>query len=57
MAAVSVYCLAYNHEKYISDCDAHYKLLGGCESGQATELVCDRIQGLCSDDDLSVIMK
>lgn len=49
--------LDYNHEKYISDCDAHYKLLGGCESGQATELVCDRIQGLCSDDDLSVTMK
>lgn len=46
--------LDYNHEEYISNCDNHYRMLGGCESGQATKIVCDRIQCLCLDDNLSV---
>lgn len=39
--------LEFNEEKYAEDCRAHYAALGGCETGEATKLVCQRICQLC----------
>ena len=36
--------LAFNSEEYNRCCDWHYELLGGCESGNATHLVCNKIE-------------
>lgn len=35
--------LHFDEDAYAKSCRAHYDLLGGCESGKATELVCRRI--------------
>ncbi len=39
--------LKFDEEIYKADCKRHYEELGGCETGQATELVCSRIQEIC----------
>lgn len=39
--------LNFDDDKYRSDCKKHYDDLGGCESGQATRLVCNRIKEIC----------
>ena len=39
--------LNFDKRKYDVDCKKHYEQLGGCESGQATKLVCDRIKEVC----------
>jgi len=39
--------LAFDEEKYKKDCQNHYIALGGCETGRATELVCERIKQVC----------
>ncbi len=39
--------LKFDEKKYAADCKKHYEELGGCESGQATKLVCDRIKEVC----------
>lgn len=39
--------LEFSEEKYAEDCKAHYAALGGCETGEATKLVCRRICQLC----------
>ena len=39
--------LEFDEEKFARDCKAHYEALGGCESGEATKLVCQRIGQLC----------
>lgn len=39
--------LNFDEQKYKEDCERHYKLLGGCETGHATELVCRRIVEEC----------
>lgn len=36
--------LAFKRDEYEKSCDRHYKLLGGCESGNATNLVCNKIE-------------
>lgn len=33
--------LDFDYEKYERDCDNHYRQLGGCETGKATEAVCN----------------
>ncbi len=38
--------LAFNYEEYKKRCAQHYKSLGGCESGNATELLCNKIEEL-----------
>lgn len=40
--------LNFDEKKYDADCKRHYEELGGCESGQATKLVCDRIKEVCN---------
>lgn len=40
--------LEFDEEKYALACKKHYKALGGCESGKATELVCQRIYAQCT---------
>ncbi len=35
--------LCFDEEKYKADCARHYKMLGGCETGKATEYVCSYI--------------
>jgi len=35
--------LKFDEEKYAADCRLHYQALGGCETGEATRLVCQRI--------------
>lgn len=35
--------LSFNETKYKLNCDKHYAQLGGCETGRATEVVCDYI--------------
>ena len=35
--------LEFDETKYREDCDAHYKHLGGCETGRAAEYVCKYI--------------
>lgn len=39
--------LEFDEEKYAAACKRHYKALGGCETGEATKLVCDRIYEVC----------
>ena len=39
--------LEFDEEKYAADCKRHYEALGGCETGKATELVCQRIYEQC----------
>lgn len=39
--------LNFDEQKYKKDCENHYKMLGGCETGNATELVCNRIVKEC----------
>jgi len=39
--------LDFDAEKYAADCKHHYEVLGGCETGQASELVCERIHEIC----------
>lgn len=39
--------LEFNEEKYAADCKRHYETLGGCETGKATQLVCERIYERC----------
>lgn len=39
--------LHFDEEAYHLACKKHYDDLGGCETGKATELVCDRIRDVC----------
>ena len=39
--------LEFDEEKYAADCKAHYKALGGCETGEAAQLVAQRIYQQC----------
>ena len=39
--------LTFDEEAYKLACEKHYKALGGCETGQATKLVCERIFEKC----------
>lgn len=39
--------LEFDEEKYAAACKRHYEALGGCETGKATELVCQRIYEWC----------
>ena len=39
--------LTFDEEKYAADCAQHYAASGGCETGEATKLVCRRIGQLC----------
>lgn len=39
--------LEFDEEKYAADCKRHYEALGGCETGKATQLVCERIYERC----------
>lgn len=41
--------LEFNEEDYAAACKRHYEDLGGCETGEATKLVCQRIAQLCMD--------
>jgi CDP-glycerol glycerophosphotransferase len=40
--------LEFNEENYAAACARHYKALGGCETGEATALVCQKIYQLCT---------
>ena len=39
--------LNFNAEEYAKACERHYQDLGGCETGQAAKLVCERIYDVC----------
>ena len=39
--------LEFDEEKYAAACKYHYDSLGGCETGKATQLVCERIYEQC----------
>lgn len=39
--------LEFDEESYAAACKRHYEDLGGCETGKATELVCQRIYEQC----------
>jgi CDP-glycerol glycerophosphotransferase len=39
--------LTFDEQKYKSACMRHYQELGGCETGKATQLVCERIEQVC----------
>lgn len=39
--------LAFDEEEYKAACERHYRDLGGCESGEATRLVCEKIREVC----------
>lgn len=39
--------LEFDEEKYAAACKRHYEALGGCETGKAAELVCQRIYEKC----------
>lgn len=45
--ALEASILGFDGEKYAADCKRHYEALGGCETGQATGLVCERICQVC----------
>lgn len=40
--------LEFDAGKYALDCKRHYEALGGCETGEATKLACNRIFDICS---------
>lgn len=40
--------LEFNEETYAAACRRHYEDLGGCETGKATELLCQRIREVCA---------
>lgn len=40
--------LSFDFDAYSEDCRRHYSELGGCETGKARALVCDRIAKICS---------
>lgn len=42
--------LEFDEEKYAAACKRHYEALGGCETGEATKLVCERIYKVCFED-------
>ena len=44
--------LEFDANKYKEDCKRHYKMLGGCESGKATELVGQYIYNKCFEKDV-----
>lgn len=39
--------LEFDEVKYAADSKRHYESLGGCETGEATKLVCERIYEVC----------
>lgn len=39
--------LEFNEADYAAACHRHYQQLGGCETGKATELVCQKIYAQC----------
>ena len=39
--------LNFDEKQYAEDCKQHYAKLGGCESGQATKLVAEKIHDIC----------
>lgn len=39
--------LTFDEKKYSEDCKRHYDSLGGCETGCATQKVCERIYEIC----------
>ena len=39
--------LEFDEDQYRQDCRRHYEELGGCETGETTRLVCERIYGVC----------
>lgn len=39
--------LNFNQDDYDAACKRHYDSLGGCETGKATQLVCERIYDVC----------
>lgn len=39
--------LNFEEKSYMDACKKHYELLGGCETGKATELVCRKIYDRC----------
>lgn len=41
----------FDREKYLKDCTKHYEQLGGCENGNATQLVCEKINELCLNNE------
>lgn len=41
--------LSFNEKEYAEACKKHYMALGGCETGRATQLVCDKIYKICSE--------
>lgn len=45
--------LEFDEEKYAADCKRHYEALGGCETGKATDLVCQHIYKQCFGTDAS----
>lgn len=45
--------LEFDEEKYAAACKRHYEALGGCETGRATELVCQRIYEQCFGEGVS----
>lgn len=42
--------LEFDEESYAAACKRHYEALGGCETGKATELVCQRIREVCGKE-------
>ncbi len=41
--------MSFNEKEYAETCKKHYMALGGCETGRATQLVCDKIYKICSE--------
>lgn len=39
--------IGFDEAKYAADCRRHYEQAGGCETGEATKLVCERIYEVC----------
>ena len=44
--------LEFDADAYKTACEKHYKELGGCETGKATQLVCEYIYRTCFDKDV-----
>ena len=39
--------LEFDEADYAAACQRHYEALGGCETGKATQLVCEKIHAVC----------
>lgn len=47
----------FNYAEYSENCRIHYQALGGCETGEARKLTCERINEVCADKQIKSVKR